>query len=103
MSASLAAKTDGAVAQYGLAGKNAAATIKPYDSGNILGTVPPGKAGIKLVDGTIQNATALTADSSAGVVGNALLCSNRPTAQGDPVVNSAQIASNGLSISPQTE
>jgi hypothetical protein len=48
-------------------------SIGPYDSGTILGTVPPGKAGIKLVSGVVQRAqAALECDSSAGVVGNAL-------------------------------
>lgn len=48
-------------------------TIKGYDSGNILGTVPPGKAGLKLVDGTIQRSTQIISDGTAGAVGNALV------------------------------
>jgi hypothetical protein len=44
--------------------------VAPYDSGSILGTVPPGKAGLKLIDGTQQFATTAKADSTAGVNGN---------------------------------
>jgi hypothetical protein len=56
--------------QYQLNGTNASATVTPYDSGTILGTVPPGKAGLKLIDGTIQKATTAKADATAGVNGN---------------------------------
>ena len=67
----------GAVKQYGYSGQNDATsnleTITPYDSGSILGTVPPGKAGIKLVSGVVQRAdAALLCDASPSVVGNAL-------------------------------
>jgi hypothetical protein len=77
------------------------ANIHPYDSGTILGTVPPGKPGIKLVDGTIQSATKLVCNN--GPLGNTLTSSNQPTALGDPIVNPAQVASAGLSLAPQTE
>lgn len=46
------------------------ATITPYDSGSILGTVPPGKTGLKLTDGTQQSATTAKADATAGNDGN---------------------------------
>jgi hypothetical protein len=46
------------------------ATITPYDSGSILGTVPPGQPGLKLTDGTQQSATTAKADATAGVDGN---------------------------------
>jgi hypothetical protein len=96
--ASIVARTDGAVAQYQLSGEESA-TIGPYDSGTILGTVPPGKAGLKLINGTIQNATTLTASAAAGKVGNALLANQN--GQGyttDPFTQSA-----GLSLSPEHE
>jgi hypothetical protein len=96
MATTLAARTAGKVAQYGIDSAN----VKPYDSGNILGTVPPGKAGIKLIDGTVQNATDLTTDGTAGVA-NWLACTSGVGV--DPTVNSAQIESNGLSLAPQTE
>src|SRR5208337_656527 len=70
-------QTQGVVKQYQLSGTGSSAatleTITPYDSGTILGTVPPGKAGLKLVDGTVQRASQLLADGTAGVVGNALV------------------------------
>lgn len=47
--------------------------ITPRDTGTILGTVPPGKAGLKLVDGTVQRSSQLVCDATAGVVGNALV------------------------------
>ena len=33
--------------------------VHPYDSGTILGNVPPGKAGQKLVNGTVQRSNVL--------------------------------------------
>ena len=103
--ATLAARTDGHVAQYQLAGTTTTTTISPYDSGTILGTTPPGKAGIKLVDGTVQNAADLTVTPvpSNNDSQNFLACASQPTASGATTVNSAQLASNGLSLSPQTE
>lgn len=55
---------------YELNGVDSAATVAPYDSGSILGTVPPGQAGLKLTDGTQQSATTAKADSTPGVDGN---------------------------------
>ena len=101
--ATLAAKTTGKVAQYQLSGENNAAVIRPYDSGNILGTVPPGKPGIKLIDGTVQHATALTVTPVGNDSQNFLACTTQPTALGDPTVNPAQLASAGLSLAPQHE
>lgn len=67
----------GAVKQYQLDGTGDATsnleTITPYDSGTILGTVPPGKAGLKLVSGVVQRASVLLCDSTAGNVGNTLV------------------------------
>ena len=96
----------GATAQYQKSGTVApysSTNIHPYDSGTILGTVPPGKPGIKLIDGTIQNAT------------DPLVDAQLPTNQADnflasstgvgltPTVNAAQAESAGLSLAPQTE
>jgi hypothetical protein len=107
MASSLAAKTQGAAAQYGVAAQSGKVA---YDSTQILpaaaastiiGTVPPGKAGIRLTSPVIQNATVLTTDGTAGLTGNALL----PTSGVGvvPTVNSAQAASAGLSLSPEHE
>lgn len=96
-----AAKTTGAVAQYGLTGTNSSATITPYDSGNIIGTVPPGKSGIKLVDGTIQNATKLTVSSAQDAPGNAILAGQ--DANGQAAESSYQAPSAGLSLGANHE
>jgi hypothetical protein len=101
--ATIAARTDGKVAQYQLAGTTTTTTIGPYDSGTILGTVPPGKPGIKQIDGTVQNATDLTVTPVGNDSQNFLACTSQPQASGDPTVNSAQLASAGLSLAPQTE
>src|SRR5208282_3099387 len=108
-------QTKGVVAQYQLDGINGnaersstsiqpgggASGITPYDSGTILGHVQPGGAGKKLVDGTIQRASSLIADSTSGVVGNAV----QPTAGvgliPTPPASSGQ--SKGLSSSPEGE
>lgn len=92
---------NGIVQQYQLAGTVASTTITPYDSGTILGTVPPGKAGIKLVSGVIQRATDLICDSTAGVTGNALVVTSGVGVV--PTVNPAQLASAGLSLAPEHE
>ena len=76
--------------------------ITPYDSGTILGTVPPGKAGLKLVNGTVQRAAQIVADATAGVVGNALV-STYSTLHTDPVPPAGSHASDGLSLSPEHE
>lgn len=106
MASSLGARTKGAVAQYGIAGQSGKSAydstkITPRDTGNILGTVPPGKTGIKLVSGVIQNAADLAVDGTAGVTGNALL----PTSAvgKTPTLNTAQAASAGLSLAPEHE
>lgn len=77
-------------------------TITPYDSGTILGTVPPGKAGLKLVDGTVQRASQIKADGTAGAVGNALV-STYSTLNTDPVPPSGSQPADGLSQAPNTE
>jgi len=100
MAAAYTARTKGKVAQYMLAGTTASTTIGPKDSGTILGTVPPGKAGIKLLDGTVQNAADLTVGHNSEPLN--FLQSSTGTGL-TPTVNAAQLASAGLSLSPQTE
>ena len=76
-------------------------TITPYDSGTILGTVPPGKAGLKLVSGVVQRASQLLVDSTAGVVGNALVPTSGVGLVPTPPTGST--AADGLSQAPQHE
>ncbi len=76
--------------------------ITPYDSGTILGHVQPGGSGEKLVSGVQQRASQLLADSTAGVVGNALV-SDYSTANTDPVPPTGSAAADGLSQAPQHE
>jgi hypothetical protein len=95
----------GITQQYQLAGTNAnldtSTAITPYDSGNILGHQNPGKTAEKLVSGVIQRSTSLLCNNSP--LGNTLPSSNRPTTLGDPLVNTAQTAVAGLSLSPAHE
>lgn len=97
MGATVAARTKGKVAQYQLEGTTASTTIGPYDSGNILGTVPPGGSGIKLIDGTVQEATDITSDGKTNAFG--------PTqdSQGFLKQSTYQAASQGLSLAPEHE
>lgn len=76
-------------------------TIHPYDSGTILGTVPPGKPGLKLVDGTVQRAAQIIADGTAGAVGNALVSTYAPNV--DPVPPAGSQPSDGVSQAPNHE
>lgn len=100
-------QVQGVVRQYqasALAAPNSGAleTITPYDSGTILGTVPPGKPGLKLVDGTVQRASQLIADGTAGAVGNALV----PTFSAlntDPTPPAGSQPADGLSQAPNHE
>ena len=105
-SAASGEQPNGEAKQYQLSGTNAAANIHPYDSGTILGTVPPGKPGIKLVDGTVQNATDLICNTNP--LGNTLPSTTSEVVagvvqSGVPAVNAAQVESAGLSLAPQTE
>jgi len=97
----------GITQQYQLAATNAnldtSTAITPYDSGTILGTVPPGKAGLKLVSGVIQRSSQLLCSSAAGVVGNALVSANRPTNLGDPIPPTGSFPADGLSQAPNHE
>lgn len=73
--------------------------VTPYDSGTILGTTPPGKAGLKLVNGTVQRAASLISDSTVAG-GNALQCT---TGVGlTPTVPTGQGKSAGLSITAES-
>lgn len=104
----------GAVKNYLLDAENDATanaeSITPYDSGNILGTVPPGKAGLKLVDGTQQRRSVMLADSTSGNVGNALVSvfnlvgSGAAAGQdGVPTPATGSQPADGLSQAPCTE
>lgn len=75
--------------------------ITPRDTGTILGTVPPGKAGLKLVNGTIQRAAQIVADATPGVVGNALVATSGVGLIPTPPAGSH--ASDGLSLSQEHE
>jgi hypothetical protein len=98
-------QVQGAVKNYLLDGVNDATgnteSIAPYDSGNILGTVPPGKVGLKLVDGTQQRATQIIADATAGQVGNALVSTYAPNV--DPTAPAGSNPADGLSQAPNHE
>jgi hypothetical protein len=104
----------GIVQQYQLAATNSnvdtSTGITPYDSGTILGTVPPGKAGIKLVSGVVQRAAQIVADGTAGAVGNALVSTYNQVGSGAaagfdgiPTPPTGSTAADGLSQAPEHE
>ncbi len=110
----------GAVKQYQYDGLNDATsgleTIKPGDGSsdgasgaNIIGTVPPGKVGIRQVNPTVQRAAVILADGTAGAVGDALtsVYSKVGAASTDhdgvPTPPTGSLASDGLSQAPQHE
>lgn len=99
-------QTQGITQQYQKAGTNSAVStstaIHPYDSGTILGTTPPGKAGFKLISGVVQRASQLLCDSTSGKVGNALV-SSTGVGVGIPTPPTGSLASDGLSQAPQHE
>lgn len=103
MALSIDARTKGKVAQYELSGTNASATITSRDTGTILGTTPPGKPGIKLVDGTIQNATDLTVGGVTATNESLNFVPSTAVAGGVPTQNAAQQASAGKSLAPEHE
>jgi hypothetical protein len=100
----------GATEQYGQNNRGSAAfdstKITPRDSGSILGTVPPGKVGIKQTSGVIQDSTdPLVSGQLANNQADNFLAST-PGAQGSgnaPTVNAAQLASAGKSLAPEHE
>ena len=91
----------GAVKQYQYSGINDATsgleTIGPFDSGNVIGTVPPGKAGIKQISGVVQRAAVILCDGTT----NALV----PTSGTGvlPTAPAGSTAADGLSQAPQHE
>ena len=104
----------GAVKQYEADAINDATsgleTITPGDGSsngangaNIIGTVPPGKAGLRQVSTVIQRRSVILADGSAGATGNALV----PVATSvDPFIPTAPAGSqpaDGLSQAPNRE
>ena len=91
----------GIVAQYQSDAIGGTTGVKPYDSGTILGTVPPGKAGLKLISGVIQRASCLLSDSTAGNCGNALLAVSGTGLVPTPPTGSQP--ADGLSQAPNTE
>jgi hypothetical protein len=105
----------GAVKQYQYDGKNDATsgleTIKPGDGSsdgnsgaNILGTVPPGKVGLRQVQPVVQRAAVILDDATAGAVGNALVASYDSTAgHGDPTPPTGSNPADGLSQAPNHE
>src|SRR6266852_6577015 len=76
-------------------------TITPYDSGTILGNVPPGGVGEKLVSGVVQRASQLLSSGDAGYVGNALIPTSGVGVVPTPPTGST--AADGLSQAPQHE
>ena len=76
--------------------------ITPRDTGLILGTVPPGKPGLKLVDGTVQRSNQMKCDSTPGNVGNALV-GIAGTGVAIPAVSAGARPSDGLSGAPERE
>jgi len=73
--------------------------VHPYDSGTILGTVPPGKVGQKLVNGTVQRSNVLLTTGP----GNNFLAPTYAVNGGVPTSPVGSHASDGLSGSPERE
>ena len=73
--------------------------VHPYDSGTILGNVPPGKAGQKLVNGTVQRSNVLLVTGP----NNNCLQSTYAVNGGVPTAPTGSKASDGLSGSPERE
>ncbi len=98
-------QVQGVVKQYQKSGTASAAatleTITPYDSGTILGHVPPGGTGEKLVSGVVQRAAQIIADGTAGATGNALVPVSGVGVVPAPPAGST--AADGLSQAPQHE
>ncbi len=105
----------GAVKQYQIDGTGDATanleTVTPADGSsngasgaNILGTVPPGKVGLRQVSTVVQRGSVLLDDATAGAVGNALVASYDSTAgHGDPTPPTGSQPADGLSQAPNTE
>ena len=69
------------------------------DSGSILGTVPPGQLGLKLVDGTQQSATTMLCDATAGQLGNALQPRTPQSTTLTATISNLALTSNVVTIS----
>ena len=97
-------QTQGVVKQYQLSGTGSSAStlevITPYDSGTILGNVPPGGTGEKLVSGVVQRASQIKSDGTVAG-GNALLAVSGTGLVPTPPAGST--AADGLSQAPQHE
>ena len=100
-------QTKGVTAQYqtdGIHGTAEAADLStgvhPYDSGTILGHVPPGGTGLKLVSGVVQRSNTLQSDGTVAG-GNAQQVT---TGTGlTPTLPTGQRQSDGLSNFPGRE
>jgi len=73
--------------------------VHPYDSGTILGNIPPGKAGQRLVNGVVQRSNVLL---TTGPNNNCLQSSYAENG-GVPTPPAGAQASDGLSGSPERE
>ena len=102
----------GAAEQYGQNGRTNTAfdstQITPYDSGTVLGTVPPGKAGLKQISGVVQDSTdpIVSGQLPNNQADNFMAVSpsgSNATSGLPPTVNPAQTASAGKSLAPQHE
>ena len=104
-------QANGIAQQYEKAGITAGTDIHPTDNSKqvilngpvmtVIGTVPPGKAGITQIRGVIQQATDLICNNLP--LGNTLPSSNQPTVQGIPIENAAQAVTAGLSLAANHE
>jgi len=106
-------QTKGVTAQYQLDGTDGVAErgtgsinpgggasgVHPYDSGTILGTIPPGKVGQKLVNGTVQRSNVLLTTGP----GNNFLAPTYAVNGGVPTPPVGAQATDGLSGSPERE
>lgn len=73
--------------------------VHPYDSGTILGNIPPGKTGQKLVNGTVQRSNVLLTTGP----NNNCLQSTYKVGGGVPTPPVGAQATDGLSGSPERE
>lgn len=96
----------GVTAQYQLSGTDGTAEnvpgtgVNPYDSGTILGQIPPGGVGFKLVSGVIQRSNTLQSDGTVAG-GN---CQNPTSGVGlTPTIPTGQTQADGLSNFPGRE
>lgn len=91
----------GKTAQYQIAGTATSATVKGYDSGNIVTVGAPGKTPAKATDGTIQASTDPLIVSS--VASDNFVSNTTGQGQGIPTVNAAFTPAAGKSLAPEHE